>query len=260
MAGIPDLAKKPFYLRNWFSESLTAVGVLISSGSAVALAISIIRYPTDQTRPAETILSWFAVGGAVIAVGGAITKIIQALHKDERDKDEERMDGLYAALHIAHSMVRHSHNFPLKDHDRLRVTLHRIVPPTKTGQAATEYQQMFNYIGGSGGQGRCFPIGTGIVGKAIREEEVLTFSRNNDDTQAYINELVKNYGFSRANAKNVTFDRNSWMAVPIKYDGKEVAGVLYLDAKDKDFFTDEVKEQVVRVSAGIAVFINERYK
>lgn len=119
---------------------------------------------------------------------------------------------------------------------------------------------MFDYIGGSGGKGRRFPIGFGIVGAVIRREEPLAFSRNSGDNEAYKKELIEKYGFTKKQADEVSIDRNSWMAVPIKYAGKEITGVLYLDAKDKDFFTDEVQREVVWACGGIAVFINERYR
>lgn len=261
MAGLPEFANKRFYLRHWFIEFVTGIGVLFGSGSAVALALPIIIYPDEKTANLQSALAWMAIGGAVTALLGSAIRIVQGLHKDARDKDEERMDGLYAALHIAHSLVRHKHDFALKDHhDRLRVTLHRIVPAKKKGEQPTEYQQMFDYIGGSDGKGRRFPIGFGIVGAVIRQEVPLSFSRNNDDFEAYKLELVQKYGFTKKQADAVPIDRNSWMAVPIKYQGKEVTGVLYLDAKDRDFFTDEVQQQVVWACGGFAVFINERYR
>lgn len=253
MPGIPDFKPKKFYHRNWFAETITGIGVLISSGSGVAIAIPVFLYPDERTTGTQTALAIGAIAGAALAVVGAIVKVVQGHRKDSVDKDEERLDGLHASLEIIHSLVRHQVGFPRSNYGMLRLTIHKRV--------GNEMEQLFNYIGGpGGGKGRRFPVGLGICGKVLREGKVYTFSRTTDDDDAYIQELVRDWGFDQEQALRLTFGRNAWMAVPIKYSDRRIAGVIYLDAKHSGFFTDDIANLVTWACGGVAVFINERYR
>lgn len=141
--------------------------------------------------------------------------------------------------------------------------IHRVIYEQERRGCVKEYEQMFNYVGGSssgGGKGRRFNVRSGIAGKAIREQAVLSASRNNSDYEAYIMDLISSWGFTETDARGLSSSRNSWMAVPIKYKGDEVTGVLYLDSDDVSFFDDEnVKATIVWAAAGLAVFIDARY-
>jgi hypothetical protein len=160
----------------------------------------------------------------------------------------------YWFLELFHSLVRHNHNFSRRDYDKLRVTFHRVVEKTD------KLEQVVNYVGGkNNGKGRQFDIRSGACGRAVRAKKVLSGSRTNVDYEAYIKELVSEWGFTETDARKLSFSRNSWLAVPIEHEG-EVTGVVYLDSKEKEFFPDAIKAQVVWACWGLAVFIDERYK
>lgn len=261
--GFPTIKPRRIYHRSWFSEALNIPGSIVAAGSSVVLAFKKIWYPSAE--PAATSgdmwLAGLAVLGAVFAIAGAIVKVVNAKRKDDADDDADRMDGLKSACHIFHSLVRHLHNFSRHDYGRLRVTLHKVVPPKKKGEAPDEYEQLLDYIGDRkrSGQGRKFSTSSGITGVAIRENDVFAGSRNNVDHEAYIAEMVADWGFDEKGASGLSKDRNSWLAIPIEYGG-EVTAVVYLDSTDKNCFKDDVlKRQIVNAARGLAVFINERY-
>jgi len=72
--------------------------------------------------------------------------------------------------------------------------------------------------------------------------------------------LISVWAYTEEDAKRLAIGRNSWMAVPIKYKGREITGIVYLDSNEKGFFTEEIAELAVWACGGLAVFIDERYK
>jgi hypothetical protein len=254
MAGIPELKKKRFFEKNWFEESLGAIGATVTGATSLGLAIPTLYYSADKTN-GEVTLAVIAVVGVAVLLTTAVVKFLKGLGKDRVEADEQRMDGLYAALHVLHSLVRHRRKFPRNELDRLRVTLFRVVEPGRR-----ELEQMFNYVGGNGrGVGRRFSIHTGVIGAAVRERDTFAVSRKNDDHKSFIKEMVREWGYTEEDAKQLSIDRNSWMAIPIYYRGKEVTGVVFLDSSDKGIFTEDLRDAIEWTCAGLAVFIDERY-
>lgn len=227
------------------------------------ILISYLFFPNETTTKSDIVLAVIGVVGAVFTIAIAVFKMVQTKDKEKsEDLIRENYDGLHSALQVIHSLLRHKKGFDRKATDRLRITLHRIIKPKDGDGGPEHFEQLFDYVGANGkeGKGRTFSIRSGITGKAAREKDVFVGSRNNVDYQAYIRELITDWGYTEADAKKVSSTRNSFMAVPIKYRGQEVTGVIYLDSSEKDFFDDDsVKTLIVWACAGLAVFIDERY-
>lgn len=259
MPGIPETKKKRFYEKSWFLELLGIPSALIAGVPTLAVALPTLLHSSERSR-GEVALAWTGVAGVVLLIVIGVVKLIQGYAKDKIADDTQRLDGLHAALHVIHSVVRHNRGFSRNDRERLRVTIHRVVKAGEHGGSPDEIEQLLNYVGGKGGgAGRRFSVRSGITGQAVREGSVLAGSRNNNDHEAYIRELVADWGYTEEDAKRLAIGRNSWMAVPIKYKGSEVTGVVYLDSDEKKFFTDEIKTLIVGACGGLAVFIDERY-
>ncbi|HEY2847954.1 MAG TPA: GAF domain-containing protein [Pyrinomonadaceae bacterium] len=261
MAGIPEPKKKRFYHKSWFSEALGIPGALITAIPTITLFIRRVFIEDQTVSRADMWLVYVGMFGVVLLITQGLSKLAAARWKDQHEEDEDRFDGFLSALHLIHSIVRHKAGFSRSSVNRLRVTVQRIVPPEKAGTSPEELEQVLDYIGGKGGgKGRRFSIRSGITGKAAREGEVLIGSRNNDNHEAYIQELMSVWNYTEEDAKKLSSGRNSWMAVPIKYKGHEITGVVYLDSNEKEFFNGEIRELVVWACGGLAVFIDERYK
>lgn len=236
------------------------MGALTAAAGAVALALVTILYPNEKTTRLDTVLAGISIVGTAVVVTAALVKLVQGIEKDRKENDDARLDGFHAVLHVIHSIVRHKAKLSRNETDRLRVSIHRVVRPEKKWGHPEEVEQMLDYVGGNGKHaGRRFSIRTGIIGRAIREREAFAVSRKSTDHKAFIKEMVQEWGFTSEEAAKLTFDRNSWMAVPILYRGGEVTGVVYLDSNDSGIFTEDVRNEVVSACAGLAVFISERY-
>ncbi len=191
----------------------------------------------------------------------SVVKVLHAYQQDQEEKRKQDYDGLLGALHVLYGNISILLNFVNSDGGRLRVTMHRVVPPSISDKDAEELEQLLPYIGGEGkGAGRKFSIRSGIIGKAAREKSPFAFSRQNDDHEAFIEELKSNWAYTEEDARKLKSDRKSWMAVPIFGENNAVVGVVYLDSNEKDFFNERVKEAVINSCSGVALYINERYK
>ena len=142
----------------------------------------------------------------------------------------------------------------------LRLTVHK---PVKGG---SELEQVIEYVGdqrcGKPSAGRRFPSQSGIIGEAFRNCETVVGDRIKPDYENYVKELVGKWHYVEKEARTRNPASMSWLAIPLVSEGepKSVAGVVYADSTLPGFF-DEDKVYVAQVScAGIARFVESRYK
>ena len=85
-------------------------------------------------------------------------------------------------------------------------------------------------------------------------------TRQSLNEQTFVEAMVSDWGYSESEARKLSNDRQSWLAVPINGpDANSTLGVVYLDSSDPEFFTDEVTKLVIEGCAEIAKFVHERY-
>lgn len=178
-----------------------------------------------------------------------IAKNAVTLRQESNKQSMQELEGclmtLHAALDPGAGMMS----------GHLRLAIHRA--------AGEMLEQVTEYIGDTpkpGRIGRLFPGNAGIIGKAYRENEYFLGQRKSDDYDDYVNELVTDWNYTRERARSLNPAVQAWMAVPFADpDTNRVDAVLYLDSKDRDFFTAERLELIVGAATGIAVFIGRRY-
>lgn len=139
----------------------------------------------------------------------------------------------------------------------VRVALYRVVPPIKRPQ---HIQQLIDTLGGSQGTaGRMFPVGQGIVGRAIRTGDVMRLHRPKEESaESYVALLKKEYGYTAEEAQEVSKDRYSMLAVPITGSNGQTVAVVYLDSLASEVFSDDVVAHVVACLGGLRGYISER--
>jgi putative methionine-R-sulfoxide reductase with GAF domain len=105
----------------------------------------------------------------------------------------------------------------------------------------------------------------GVAGQAFRQAQLnpdapqlFAGSRTTQNHDAFLKQMVTDYGFSQDDALNLSQSTMSWLAFAIARNGT-VYGVLYCDSKQADFFTDERKEDLLHAMVGIAYFVGLRY-
>jgi hypothetical protein len=231
---------------------------MVSNGPGV-LASGMAAYKA-AAEPGLTWLAWVAGVVCVWTLGSSMLKVTLAKRQDAKDDELRNHDGLAAALHVLHAAVAGQAGLTSEEKDDcLRVTFHRVLPPLGESD---HIEQIVPYVGGGGGgAGRKFPIRSGITGKAILQRAVFVMDRKSESYEDYKKELVSDWHYTDHDVKNITSDRFSAMAVPVKSSkGEEILGVVYLDAKGKNFFaSNEMRDTVIKACSGIARYTGERY-
>jgi hypothetical protein len=253
MSVIPGIRSPRIFEKKWIAEAFGAVPAIIVLG---------INAWNDSAIPAKANSGWILGGASIRLVAASVIKVRQANAQDREQRHLRDHDGLRATLYVLYTCLSKNLNFGENDRGRLRITILRVVSPDEASGTTEELEQLLPYVGGDGGEtGRRYSIHLGITGEAFRNKSIYAASRQRDDYEAFINQLVAKWGYTKAQARALTSDRQSWMAVPIKNDKDDsVVAIVYLDSTDKKFFTPNVQKLVINSCGGIASYISERYK
>lgn len=247
---IPGTTKAGLLARKSFVET-------VSSGPPV-LAASVTSWNIWGTTA-----GYLLAGGAFWLFLAAIVKVLHARTLDRATRLSEDHDGLLGSMHVLRSTVARRCGMTEPADDKLRVTIHRVVPPDKDSKSlvqATEIEQIVPYVGGEGGgQGRRFSIRSGVTGHAIRTGQPAAGSRMPGNELEYVKEQVSDWGYTHREAEALTRGRHSFMAVPIQ-NRQAVVGVVYLDSSESStFLSADVVEVILAACGGISRYVEERY-
>ncbi len=85
--------------------------------------------------------------------------------------------------------------------------------------------------------------------------------RQSESYEDYRRELVADWHYTEHDVENITSDRYSAVAVPIRSkNGQDILGVVYLDCREKNFFSPPaMRDAVHNACLGIARYTGERY-
>lgn len=254
MAIPPAITEQKFYEKKAPVEAISVVPPIIIAAVTAGVNIS---------DPAKRTFGWVLVGGIVWLAVSSVAKILNASAQDREQKQKLEHGGLRGALYVLHAAVM-AHVGRKSENDRaLRITVHRVVPPSKKRGAAEELEQLVPYVGAGGGgadAGRTFSIRSGIIGKAVREKAPFAASRRTDDFELFIRELVSEWAYTEHDARKLSPDRRAWMAVPIFGHKRDVVAVVYLDSNDPEFFRPDVQVFVIEACEALATYIYEAYR
>lgn len=259
---IHGVRRRAFYERKWLVEAIAAGPPFI-----VALYTAYKAWVATSAGSADTVAAQAQLGVDPIILSAAcgwlliasLVKVASAKAQDAKDDLARGHDGLVAALHVVYAVVARVGKLDTPEAlASLRVTFHRVVPPLESGE---HIEHIVKYVGGIGSDpGRQFSIRSGITGRAIREKAAFVMSRQSEKFEDYVNELVKDWSYTQADARQMTMDRFSAMAVPVRGRGQDVLGVVYLDSSSKNFFaSDDMQQTVAAACVGVADYIGERY-
>jgi hypothetical protein len=251
MTTIPGRRRQRFYERKAAVEALAVVPPVLMGGVTAAI---------DLRDPGKRVFGWLLVAALAWLVAASVVRVLHAHAQDREQKRREDYDGLLGALHVLYGIVSSRAGLGPRDHGRLRATIHRVVPPAVKGKAAQELEQLLPYLGGAGsGPGRTFSIRSGVAGKAARERIAFAASRQSEDYEQFLHELVRDWSYTEDDARQLTPDRRSWMAVPVFDVRGRVAAVVFLDSNETSFFTKELQQLIVQACGGITSYVCEVY-
>lgn len=252
MSGhIPGPKRERLYEKKWPTELFATLPPLVTTGAAAVVNLN---------DPAKRTIGLWLVGAAVWLFFASAWKVLHAYSQDREKKKADDHAGLKGALAVLYSTIAGAAGIKKED-GRLRVTIHRVVEPPGPGRDPEELEQMLPYIGGKGNAPpRRFSIRSGIIGKAAREKAAIAGSRQNEDYESYVAELVRDWAYTEADARKIDAGRRSWMAVPILGPGDKTRAVVFLDSSEPDFFSQEMHDLILAGCRGITAYTKEVYK
>jgi hypothetical protein len=210
------------------------------------------QLPVVPPVTGNPILGWASIVAVLFLIVGWILRVNKA-KKSNADGTLLPLD-LSACVQTLHASVLHEGAPGCGDHSMLRVTIYRI---HNNGE---ELQQCVPYAGGDeDGEGRTFQSNSGIIGKAFQARKPMHAKREQEDFELFVQEMIEQYHIPREDAKMLRPDRKSWLAIPI-FGEQAPVGVVFLDSKDKEFFTEKVIETAVAATEGIASYVRKIYR
>jgi hypothetical protein len=135
---------------------------------------------------------WIGAGVVLLVLLICMNAIVKAFVLHFQKEREKSPHDLESSLHALQSIVL----VGLADGEpdpNVRVTIH--VP-----RSADKLEQVLDYVGNqrrTGTAGRLFPAHCGIIGKAFRTKKACIGSRKTTDQEAYVKELVDEWGTNR---------------------------------------------------------------
>lgn len=251
MGHIPGRKKDRFYEKKLVVESAATLPPLVTAAVGAVL---------NARDPDKRTLGWWLAGATVWLVLASVIKVLHAAAQDRDRKRVEDYDGLRGALCVLYETVRRAAGVETTGDGTLRVTIHRVVLPEKKGVAAETLEQLLPFIGGKGGPaGRTFSIRSGVIGQAAREKAAVAVNRESQGHPEFVQELIRDWAYTEEDARDISSDRQAWMAVPIVIANSEVTAVVSLDSSIRGFFTDQVQHVVIGCCKGMTDYIVEVY-
>lgn len=251
MVKIPAPQKERFYERKYVVELVAVLPPLVTAAVG-----ALVNLGDAEKRT----LGWWLVGAAAWLALASLVKVLHAAAQDRERKRGRDYDGLRGSLWVLYEAVRSAAGPGIVGDGSLRVTIHRVVDEKKKGVPVEQLGQLLPYIGGKGGPARrVFSVRTGVIGLAVRDNDAVTASRKSDGHADFVRELIHDWGYTEDEARTVSSDRQSWMAVPMLSATKIPLAVVSLDSSMPGFFSAEIQKVVLGCCSGVAAYILEAY-
>jgi hypothetical protein len=250
MDHMPGAASASIFQKKWVIEILTVVFPII------AACVTVWNNYSDPDKQWSNIT---LVAGIVWLIIASLARVVHAYHLDKKETKQNNYEGLLGAANVLYSTVSKHLQYDDGNSGKLRITMHRVTFKNKKSEPVG-LVQMIPYVGGKGGEaGRAFTINPGIIGHVARNGKVRVATRVGDDQAAFVSELMSNWFYTEAEARSLTSDRKTWMAVPILSKDKNVLVVVYLDSTEREAFSDSVIQIVINGCIGVASYISQHY-
>jgi hypothetical protein len=245
--AIPTTAKQ-WYLRS--PSWLLICDVAIALAVAVAGFITALRLWDEQQKG----LAIAAGAGALVIL--VFTGIRATLQYRERATRESPHD-LLGCLHTLRGMLEASSEEPGLE-TGLRITVWVPVDSGNQLEQACDYA-CADHSRCKGTATRRMAATVGVIGRAYQTGKYAIAKRVSDDPEAHVEDLIQNWGFSSDRARRVDPTVRAWMAVPLTTPERGVEAIVYVDARKREFFTENRQLLVLGGCGGLALFVRQRY-
>ena len=199
--------------------------------------------------------SFYGPEGALVAILflAAAAKAMLTWNGKGRTRSHQELEGCLQTLH--HALLASSET---GEAPGLRLTIYT---PAKTNNGVF-LEQVLDYVSADSsrrkGAGRSFSQHCGIIGHAYRTGEAQVASREIENQEEYVKELVTKWNYSDDQARVLDTRGWSFMAVPLKGDAG-VEAILFIDSSKRNYFSKNRQDLVVSACSGIALFVNRIY-
>jgi hypothetical protein len=251
MGNIPGPQKERFYEKKYVVELIAVLPPLVTAAVGALVSLG---------DPAKRTLGWWLIGATAWLALASIVKVLHAAAQDRQRKRVEDYDGLRGSLWVLYEVARHAARLEKAGDGTLRITIHRVIIPSRSAASAGRLEQLLPYVGGTGGPARrTFSTRCGVIGLAVREKVAFAVRRKSIEHSDFVKELVHDWGYTEEEARSISADRQAWMAVPIFSAQGAVVAVVSLDSSIPGFFTRAMRQTVGNACGGIAAYIAEAY-
>ena len=199
------------------------------------------------------------LGAGLTLVGLVLLLYLKYLKARDQDLNEDQIsspEGLRGCAHVLYSQLKFALDVQKED-GTVRVTVHRVT------EEDSELEQVIDYVGTArpSGKTRRFSIRSGVIGFAARTGETKLAERTEDSTdEDYVRELVDQWGYTRSEAEQVSLDRKTIIAVPIRGHSGETLEVVMVDCSRTRAFDENCLVLIGRAAVGFSAYIDERFK
>lgn len=207
-----------------------------------------------QYRP----VLWAAIGLAIAAFWIGAFKTWRLRKKEKRYEPLNEPKDIASWAQSTFKALDERHDIQEKG---ARLTVYRIEYDSRR-RDPVQLQQMIEYVGSSGGPaGRFVPARCGAVGVCARTGKAISAKRESNDLDDFRAEVVRQWGFTEHEARQVSVDRFSFFATPItESDGGYVVAVVFLDSRHPDLFeSEEVQESILEFCGFLTDLIRSCY-
>ena len=234
-----------------FFTNLSLYDVLIAFAALMA-AVGAAYLSYGEVYKNKRDIGYLVFGTAfVMFVANIVKAILQWRERSEKQSTHELEGCLFTLFFILMEPLGAT-----ADETGFRITIH---VPKGDGQNLV---QVIDYVGSqrkTNRKGQITPIACGITGRAFRVKGEVRLKRADSNYENYLNEIMANQGYTRQQAEKLDPSTMSGYAYPI-FDNQQVLGIVYADATNADFFTEERINIIQNACVGIARFVGQKYK
>lgn len=249
MVRMPDVQPSRFRIRDFVIDIIQG---------AFALAGAILAGLNSYGNPDKRLLLVGASLIAFFAFALTVYKSVRSHRKEARFEPLEEPKDIAAWAASTYRILDDRHGI---DEHGSRLAVYRVVFDRRVREPL-ELQQVIEYVGSAGGPaGRYVSARSGVIGVCARSGQPVCARRNADPLEQFRAEMVRYWGFTEAEARQLSVDRWAFFAVPIRGadDGPAVA-VVFLDAKLPELFdSEDVQDCVLEQCVHLAELIRKCY-
>jgi hypothetical protein len=193
---------------------------------------------------------------AISAFGVCALSILRAVVTYRQQAKRESLHELEGCLMTIHAILAEDDSPDCQKEAGLRLTVHVAI-------SDHQLQQVLDYVGderGGRSAGRVFPMQSGIAGHVYRMGRPFAARRSEEDYEGYVRELMRDWHYTKQDARKLNPSTRAWMAVPLLAPpASKILGILYIDSRDRDYFTPTREQLLIAAASGVARFANRRY-